>query len=104
VHIASSVTMLAPPLQSRRDSADRAAARAQAVAGLGLGALFAYAGSLITRGEIPCGYQVASGASVLTGTAMAIRYNKTRKLVPAGVLAPLALVSAAYHAWKGSGA
>lgn len=74
----------------------------QIASGLGLGALFAYAGSLISRGEAPAGYQVACGTSVVTGAAMATRYQKTRKAVPAGLLAPVAFVSAAYYAFKAS--
>ena len=76
----------------------------QAASGLALGALFGYAGSLISRGELPFGYQVASGASVVTGVAMATRWQKTGKLVPGGVMAGLAMVSSVYHAYKGSGA
>jgi uncharacterized membrane protein (UPF0136 family) len=56
------------------------------------------AGYLIDRGEVPVGYQLATGASVALGAAMLTRYVKTRKVLPSGALAVLGTVSAVYYA------
>ena len=55
-------------------------------------------GYLIDRGNVPLGFQLATGASVALGAAMTTRYVKTKKLLPSGVLAVLGTVSAAYYA------
>lgn len=59
---------------------------------------FCVAGYLIDRGNVPIGFQLATGASVALGAAMTTRYVKTKNLLPSGVLAVLGTVSAAYYA------
>lgn len=66
-----------------------------------LGGVFALSGYMIHEHDLPVGYHVATGASLATGGAMGWRFFKTRKVVPAGLLAPVALASAAYHGYKG---
>jgi uncharacterized membrane protein (UPF0136 family) len=72
----------------------------QAASGVALGGAFALSGYLIHEQDVPVGYYVGTGASVVTSAAMAWRWYKTRRLVPAGLLAPLALSSAGYHGYK----
>ena len=63
------------------------------------GAGFAYAGHLIGQ-EPERGYRYASVVSGLMGVVMGHRYYKTRKIMPAGALAGLALASLGYHGFK----
>jgi uncharacterized membrane protein (UPF0136 family) len=72
----------------------------QAASGVTLGGAFTLAGYLIHEQDVPAGYYVGTGASVVTSAAMAWRWYKTRRLVPAGLLASLALGSAGYHGYK----
>jgi uncharacterized membrane protein (UPF0136 family) len=72
----------------------------QAASGVALGGVFALAGYLIHEQDVPAGYYVGTGASLVTTAAMAWRWNTTRKLMPAGLLAPLALGSTGYHGSK----
>jgi uncharacterized membrane protein (UPF0136 family) len=46
------------------------------------------------------GYQWAAGTSLIMAGAMTFRLIKTKKIVPAGILAPLAILSCGYYTQK----
>jgi uncharacterized membrane protein (UPF0136 family) len=65
-----------------------------------LGAAFAYSGSVIDGGDPLRGHQIAAATSVVLAGAMASRYLKTQKMMPAGMLAAVGALSSAYHVKK----
>ena len=69
-------------------------------AGGGLGALLIGSGVLITQGQDLEGHGLALGSSGALGAAMAARFAKTRVMMPAGGMAIVGLLSAAYHGKK----
>ena len=69
-------------------------------AGGGLGALLIGSGVLITQGQDLEGHGLALGSSGALGAAMAARFAKTRAMMPAGGMAIIGLLSAAYHGKK----
>lgn len=72
----------------------------QLVAGVTFGAAFATGGYLIAAGNPQAGHDVSSIASILLTGAMGARAAKTGKFLPAGMLAALGTLSAAYHIRK----
>ena len=70
-------------------------------AGVAVGAAFAYAGSLIsTPGSTERGLRLAAGTSAVLTAAMAMRFARTRAVMPAGALTALGAASLAYHGAK----
>ena len=69
-------------------------------AGGGLGALLIGSGVLITQGSDLEGHGLALGTSTALGAAMTARFAKTRAMMPAGGMAIVGLLSAAYHGKK----
>jgi uncharacterized membrane protein (UPF0136 family) len=70
------------------------------VAGLACGGLFLGSGLLIKQGENVKGHSAALLTSSALFGAMAPRALRTKKLMPAGLVALLGAGSAAYHAKK----
>lgn len=70
------------------------------MAGITFGAAFASGGYLINAGNPQLGHDISSVASILLTGAMGARAAKTKKMMPAGVLAALGTFSAAYHIKK----
>ena len=70
------------------------------VAGFGCGALFLGSGLLIKQGDNVKGHGLALMTSVALVGALGPRALKTGKMMPAGAVAMLGAVSAAYHAKK----
>ncbi|KAF0853121.1 mitochondrial transmembrane protein 14C-like protein [Andalucia godoyi] len=69
-------------------------------AGLGFGALFTGAGYLIQSGKEKEGHDLATVLSVALTAVMGARALRTRKLVPAGIVASAAAISTVYEAQK----
>ncbi len=69
-------------------------------AGLVCGGLLIGSGVLISGENQYEGHLLATGTSSLMGLGMGSRYLKTGKVMPAGIVAALGVVSAAYHAKK----
>ena len=57
-------------------------------------------GVLITQGQDLEGHGLALGTSTALGAAMTARFAKTRAMMPAGGMAIVGLLSAAYHGKK----
>ena len=71
------------------------------VAGVGLGTLFLGSGYLIARTDrIYEGHLVAVATSTLLTAAMGQRFLATQKIMPAGILTVLGIVSLAYNGNK----
>ena len=66
-------------------------------AGLLLGGAFAFAGREIQEGRAQDGYQAAMAASSFLSGTMMFRLVRTRKVMPAGLLACVGAASAAFH-------
>jgi uncharacterized membrane protein (UPF0136 family) len=71
----------------------------QLVAGVGFGGLFAASAYLGNAGQLDTGHDVGLASSLLLTAAMGARLVRTRKAMPAGVMAAAGLVGAAYN-WK----
>lgn len=70
------------------------------IAGLGLGSLMVVSGIVIGKGRDFEGHSLALATSILATGGMGSRAVRTGKLVPAGIVALAAGVSAAYHGKK----
>merc|ERR1711934_193121 len=70
------------------------------VAGLSLGAAYAYAGYLISQNEAEQGHLVGTATSGLVLLAMGPRFVKSRKIMPAGILTITSLVGLGYNGMK----
>ena len=73
----------------------RSGSKVSLAAGLLLGGVFAFAGREIQEGRAQDGYQMAMAASSLLSGTMMFRLVRTRKVMPAGVLACVGAASAA---------
>jgi|LauGreSBDMM110SN_4_FD.fasta_scaffold131854_1 uncharacterized membrane protein (UPF0136 family) len=71
--------------------------RVSLLAGLALGGAFAFAGSEIQQGRAQEGYRWAMASSSLLSGAMMFRLVRTRKIMPAGLLACVGAWSSAWH-------
>lgn len=69
-------------------------------AGVVCGGLLIGSGVLISGENQYGGHALATGTSSVMALGMGSRYLKTGKVMPAGVVAALGVVSAAYHAKK----
>lgn len=69
------------------------------LAGLSLGAAFAYSGYLCTQ-DPKLGHGLALGTSMVLTGAMGARFVKTQKLMPAGVMAVAGTLSSVYQFQK----
>ena len=69
-------------------------------AGFTCGSLLIGSGVLISKNESFRGHSLASGVTGVMTAAMAVRFAKTQKFVPAGVLASLSAVGFAYNVQK----
>lgn len=70
------------------------------IAGTVLGASLIGSGVLISGENQFEGHALATATSSLMAVGMGARYLKTGKIMPAGIIASLGVVSAAYHAKK----
>jgi uncharacterized membrane protein (UPF0136 family) len=70
------------------------------LAGLVFGGIFASAGHRIGEGDAEGGFRVAALNSLALGGTMGYRFYKTGKVMPAGLLGTLGLISLAYHGYK----
>ena len=70
------------------------------VAGLGCATLFAGSGVLINQGSHTKGHALALGTSVALAAGMGPRALKSGKIMPAGLVATLGVLSGLYHAKK----
>lgn len=78
----------------------KAKSQMSAFAGIAFGGAFAAAGYFINEGNVPLGYDIATGASFTMCAAMSARFMKTKKVMPSGVLASIGLLSAGYYTLK----
>lgn len=69
-------------------------------AGVLCGSLLIGSGVLISGEHQYEGHSLASGTSSLMALGMGSRYMKTGKVIPAGIVAALGAISAAYHIKK----
>lgn len=69
----------------------------QLIAGITFGAAFSVGGYLIAGDSPRLGHDVSAAASILLTGAMGARAAATKKMMPAGALAALGTLSAAYH-------
>jgi uncharacterized membrane protein (UPF0136 family) len=69
------------------------------LAGLVLGAAFAYSGFLLQENR-DYGHETSFVTSTVLVGAMGSRFLRTRKFMPAGLMAACGLVNAVYHAKK----
>jgi uncharacterized membrane protein (UPF0136 family) len=70
------------------------------VAGITFGGLLVGSGVLISKNESFKGHALASGATGIVTAAMAKRFFKTQKFMPAGMVATLGAAGFAYNVQK----
>ena len=69
-------------------------------AGLIFGGIFAASGYMINNGREVAGFRTGLHTSALLAGVMGARFIKSRKVMPAGALAALSLISSGYHGKK----
>eukprot|EP00045_Choanoeca_perplexa_P009830 m.96197 g.96197 ORF g.96197 m.96197 type:complete len:94 (-) comp15044_c0_seq7:1167-1448(-) len=70
------------------------------VAGVSIGLVYGASGYMIANGNAQAGHDLATALSVIVTAIMARRASSSGKLMPAGAVASLALLAAAYNARK----
>lgn len=73
---------------------------ASLIAGVGVGAGYAASAYLIQNVDAFKGHALAAGTSALLATAMGMRFAKTGKFMPAGLMTGVGVAALTYHGFK----